>query len=51
MVTFKEVTFNNVTDNHTIEAEFEESTTPTGGSSIRMFVKLGGTWKPLFTSN
>lgn len=51
MVTFKEVTFDNVTDNHTIEAEFEESPTPIGGSSIRMFVKSGGVWKPLFTTN
>jgi hypothetical protein len=49
MVTYKEYTFQNVTGDHTISAEFEESTEPTPTGGIRMFIKQNGVWKPLFT--
>lgn len=51
MVTTKQYTFNNVMENHTISAEFEtdpDPPTPGTGTSIRMFVKISGSWTPLF---
>lgn len=49
MVTFKEITFNNVTSNHTIEATFVREPSPPGDEYMRMFVKRDGVWIPLFT--
>ena len=42
-------TFQSVDSDHTIVAEFttEPEPTPTGGT-LRMFVKKGGAWSPLF---
>lgn len=48
MVTVKEYTFSNVTSAHTISAEFTESPTPVEDEIVRMFIKVNGTWVPLF---
>ena len=51
MVSVKQYTFTDVGANHTISAEFEEETTPTVGSIVRIFLKVNNSWVPLFTDN
>lgn len=48
MVKSKTYTFENVTEDHTIEATFEQDIGPTEDEIVRMFIKQNGVWIPLF---
>ena len=50
MVNYKTYTFYSVNANHTIYAEFEPDSESQSTTSIRMFIKEDGSWKPLFTT-